>query len=76
MIGESFPEDQLREITDLPEADLREALQALASAELEAHCRKSLVGYEVPRAFRIVEALPRNSMGKVVRRALVGSWTV
>jgi O-succinylbenzoic acid--CoA ligase len=42
------------------------------ATELEAHCRKSLVGYEVPRAFRIVEALPRNAMGKVVRQALVG----
>jgi adenylate cyclase len=33
VIGESFPEDQLLEITGLSEADLREALRALASAE-------------------------------------------
>ena len=39
-------------------------------AELEAHCREHLAGYKVPRAFHIVDALPRNPSGKVLKRTL------
>jgi len=33
-------------------------------------CRKSLAGYKAPDEVRIVEALPRNPTGKIVRREL------
>lgn len=42
----------------------------LNAAELEAHCRKSLAGFKVPRDMRIIEALPRNPSGKVLKRDL------
>jgi len=38
--------------------------------ELAAACRASLSGYKVPKEVRIIDALPRNSMGKVLRRSL------
>lgn len=35
---------------------------------LEAHCRESLAGYKVPRRWRLIDQLPRNAAGKVVKR--------
>lgn len=37
---------------------------------LRAHCLANLARYKVPERFVIVEALPRNAMGKVVRSEL------
>lgn len=42
----------------------------VAPEELEAHCRAVLSGYKVPRAWRFVEALPRNAAGKVTKGEL------
>lgn len=39
-------------------------------ADLRRHCLKTLPTYMVPSAFRILDALPRTSTGKVDRRAL------
>ena len=39
-------------------------------AELELHCRASLAAYKVPREFRFVDELPRNTSGKVLKRVL------
>jgi fatty-acyl-CoA synthase len=33
--------------------------------ELQAFCRAQLAGYKVPRRIEILDALPRNPMGKV-----------
>ncbi len=38
--------------------------------ELTAWCRERLAGYKVPREIRVVEQLPKNATGKVVRREL------
>jgi acyl-CoA synthetase (AMP-forming)/AMP-acid ligase II len=40
--------------------------------ELLAHCRTQLTGFKVPREVQIVAELPRNSSGKVDKRALTG----
>jgi malonyl-CoA/methylmalonyl-CoA synthetase len=39
-------------------------------AALEAACRRQLASFKVPTAFRRVEALPRNALGKVQRHLL------
>jgi fatty-acyl-CoA synthase len=38
--------------------------------DLAAHCRERLAKYKVPKDFRVVEALPRNPTGKVLKRVL------
>jgi acyl-coenzyme A synthetase/AMP-(fatty) acid ligase len=46
-------------------------LRAEASAdELQAHCRDSLAAYEAPRLFRFVTEIPKNAVGKPLRRLL------
>ena len=47
----------------------RPGMQATAE-ELAALCRDRLSRYKVPKEIRFVAALPRNSMGKVLRREL------
>jgi alkylation response protein AidB-like acyl-CoA dehydrogenase len=42
-------------------------------ADLEARCRDQLVAYKVPVAFHRVGALPRNEVGKVLRRELLAT---
>ncbi len=37
---------------------------------LRSWCRKSLAGYKVPDQVRVVETLPRNATGKIMRREL------
>lgn len=39
-------------------------------AELEAHCRRSLGGYKVPRSFDFLAALPKTEIGKVAKSRL------
>jgi acyl-CoA synthetase (AMP-forming)/AMP-acid ligase II len=45
--------------------------------ELRAFCRAQLAGYKCPKRFVVLDALPRNSMGKVekfrVRAELAGA---
>ena len=43
----------------------------LAPGELLAYCRTQLTAYKVPRDIHIVPELPRNSSGKLDRRALL-----
>jgi fatty-acyl-CoA synthase len=38
--------------------------------ELRAHARERLAGFKVPKAFAIVDALPKNPSGKVLKREL------
>jgi malonyl-CoA/methylmalonyl-CoA synthetase len=39
---------------------------------LEQRCRERLASFKVPRAFHVVEKLPRNAMGKVQKHLLPG----
>jgi o-succinylbenzoate---CoA ligase len=41
-----------------------------APEELRAFCRERLAGAKVPKAFEVVEQLPRNPQGKLLRRSL------
>jgi long-chain acyl-CoA synthetase len=38
--------------------------------ELQRWCREHIAGYKVPRHIRVIDALPRNPTGKVMRREL------
>ena len=42
----------------------------VAPHELDQHCRSTLSGYKVPKAFRYTDALPRNAGGKVLKTKL------
>jgi acyl-CoA synthetase (AMP-forming)/AMP-acid ligase II len=46
---------------------------ALDEARLHAWCRDRLVIYQRPRTLLFVDALPKNTLGKVLRRELVAS---
>ncbi len=51
---------------------------ATAAAEPKApatFCRKRFAGYKVPRRIELVEALPRNPMGKVQKFKIVERLT-
>jgi len=43
---------------------------AATAEELLAHCRAGLAPYEVPREIRFMDAIPRNAVGKPLRRVL------
>lgn len=42
----------------------------LDETTLATHCRDHLAGYKVPRKFFFVDTLPRNALGKVLKRRL------
>jgi O-succinylbenzoic acid--CoA ligase len=44
--------------------------EPIAEAELKLFCAGRLARYKVPRQIRVVEALPRNPGGKLLRRSL------
>ena len=42
----------------------------LQANHLEAHCRKLLAAYKVPRHISFIEALPKSTVGKILRKEL------
>jgi long-chain acyl-CoA synthetase len=44
---------------------------SLTTDELREHCARSLARYKIPERFLFVDELPRNAMGKVVKRLVV-----
>ena len=41
--------------------------------ELIAHCSAELSAFKVPREYELIEALPRNANGKVLKRVLAAA---
>lgn len=67
-------------VVGVPDALLGEAIEAfvvpvpgvgLAEKAIQAHCRANLALFKIPRKVSIVETLPRNAAGKVVKSQLV-----
>lgn len=68
------PDDRLGEV---PVAWLRAMPGASIDTEaVLSSLRKTLAGYKVPITATVVNQLPRNEIGKVLRRTLVEEWTV
>jgi malonyl-CoA/methylmalonyl-CoA synthetase len=68
-------------VVGIPDPDLGERVVAAvvpragATPEtLLAHARAHLAGYKRPRELRLVDALPRNAMGKVQKHRLRADW--
>ena len=67
-------------VIGVPDDDLHERVHAVAVfwrdlesptlAELQQFCRSRLAGYKLPRSLQIVDELPRNITGKILRRDL------
>lgn len=49
--------------------------EATASPVLIAHCRAHLAGYKIPRRFLFLDQLPQTASGKILRAAVVESFT-
>ncbi len=67
-------------VAGIPDANSGEAVKAwvvvkpgetLTEDELRAHCKTQLTGYKVPKQIEFRDALPRTTVGKVLRRELV-----
>jgi o-succinylbenzoate---CoA ligase len=64
-------------VVGLPDPEWGEAVTAFVvlghaeAPDLIAFCRGRLAGYKVPRALHVVDALPRNAAGKLLRKELV-----
>lgn len=64
-------------VVGVPHADFGEGIVAVLVcsgeidlAAVEAICRKKLAAFKLPRSWHIVDALPRNTMGKVQKNLL------
>ncbi len=45
----------------------------LSEAQVIEFCRKELTGYKVPKVVRFIEALPKSTVGKILRREVRGA---
>ena len=47
---------------------------ALDAAELTEFCKQRLASFKAPESFHVVDALPKNQMGKVLKKDLRAQW--
>jgi long-chain acyl-CoA synthetase len=50
--------------------ELEEEVEALDEAGLKAHLREHLANYKLPRQIHVIDELPKNATGKVLKRVL------
>jgi long-chain acyl-CoA synthetase len=50
--------------------ELEEGVDAIDEAALRQHLRAHLANYKLPRQIHVIDALPKNATGKVLKRAL------
>jgi long-chain acyl-CoA synthetase len=51
---------------------VRTAGSTVTEADVGEHCRAQLTGYKVPKHVQIIDALPKSTVGKILRRELRG----
>ncbi|HRE14131.1 MAG TPA: AMP-binding protein [Usitatibacteraceae bacterium] len=51
---------------------VRSAGSDVTDAAIVEHCRKELAAYKVPKDIRFIDALPKSTVGKILRRELRG----
>jgi fatty-acyl-CoA synthase len=44
--------------------------QSLTHEQVKEYCQGKIAGYKIPKTFKIVDALPRNHSGKILKRVL------
>lgn len=62
------PDDRMGEVARAYVEVLPES--SLSAEEVIAHCKRWLANYKVPRTVEITDRLPRNAMGKILKREL------
>lgn len=55
---------------EVPKAFIVRADPTLSADAIQDHCRKNLTGYKVPKFIAFIEELPKNNVGKVLKRVL------
>jgi long-chain acyl-CoA synthetase len=68
----AIPNSQLGEIVGL--AVVEEPGQTVDLRRMRHHCAVTLADFQQPREFIVVDNLPRNSMGKLMRRTLAENY--
>ncbi len=71
-------------VVGFPDPDFGEAVHAyvvlkdktMAAEELKEYCAERIVKYKVPQTIEILDELPKNSTGKILRRSLKGAVSV
>ncbi|MGI9288010.1 MAG: malonate--CoA ligase [Pseudomonadales bacterium] len=71
-------------VIGVPHADFGEAVVAVivpdgnapTAEEVIAHCRTQLANFKVPKRIEVIDALPRNAMGKVQKNVLRERFTI
>ncbi|WP_332648597.1 fatty acid--CoA ligase family protein [Lysinibacillus sp. 54212] len=71
-------------VIGLPDTDFGESIHAyvvlkdksMAPEELQAYCAQHIVKYKVPKSIELLDELPKNSTGKILRRSLKESTPV
>lgn len=53
---------------------LKQSHRAVSKEELIEHCRARIAGYKKPRFVVFVDAMPRNEMGKILKRQLKSDY--
>jgi long-chain acyl-CoA synthetase len=69
----SFPDDRLGEVVAV--AIVPKNPNDFDQRKIRFHCAEYLADFQQPRKYFIVEALPKNSMGKIMKFHLVSQYT-
>ena len=79
----THPEVQECAVVGLPDREYGERVTAFIvsnpstapdAQSLKAYCKERLAGFKVPKAFHLVDELPKNNAGKLLKREIRRQW--